>query len=410
MSNRSIIGTGACLVVSGLVWAASPAHAQTVCAASGSNTNYEWIDRVDLAGVTSFTGKNNGYAAPVAPVFALPAGVHNLTLTPGYQWGSYTEHWGLWIDLDQDGNFGPGEQLFAGSGHGARGGQIEVPAGTPLGETTMRVVMRYGSAPSACGAFYYGEVEDYVVDIVDPGPPTTVSTTTTIGFDHATDVDLAIVGHYLRDGQAWNASHFFTVGSPISRTVTYEVDIGTDIVWSGVVHLADIDLPPSACAVVDGDDCITTAGSVGELVEFAAPDPSEPEPPPTGDQVLTFEDIFGGTTYQAGPTAVVDGITVTTTGSYLYNNTAAPFDSDYFGFINAAFTFPAPVSQLSFEATGTCTNCTVTVAVSADGVVVDSFDLDYGVLSDVVLTLPPGTTEVAFDRGLRMDNLVVDYQ
>jgi hypothetical protein len=29
----------------------------------------------------------------------------------------------------------------------------------------MRVAMRYGSTPTACGSFSYGEVEDYTVSI-----------------------------------------------------------------------------------------------------------------------------------------------------------------------------------------------------------------------------------------------------
>ena len=84
------------------------------------------------------------------------------------------EHWKIWLDLNQDGTFQDSEMLYSGSSSGALDGQILVPDNALGGDTRMRIFMKYGSVPLACGSFTYGEVEDYTVHIqageeTDPG-------------------------------------------------------------------------------------------------------------------------------------------------------------------------------------------------------------------------------------------------
>ena len=74
----------------------------------------------------------------------------------------------MWIDLNKDGDFSDtGEQVFS-SGSASTSvinGVLSIPAGASNGKTTMRVAMRYNTAPNACGTYNYGEVEDYSVYI-----------------------------------------------------------------------------------------------------------------------------------------------------------------------------------------------------------------------------------------------------
>ncbi len=80
----------------------------------------------------------------------------------------------MWIDFDQDSVFSDEELVFSGNTTASLSGSFDVPSAALEGLTRMRVAMRYGSAPSPCGSFTYGEVEDYSVTITgewDPIPP-----------------------------------------------------------------------------------------------------------------------------------------------------------------------------------------------------------------------------------------------
>jgi len=54
--------------------------------------------------------------------------------------------------------------VFSGSGASAVSGNFTVSSGAG-GEKRMRVSMRFEGSPDSCGAFIYGEVEDYTIDI-----------------------------------------------------------------------------------------------------------------------------------------------------------------------------------------------------------------------------------------------------
>lgn len=144
-------------------------------------------------------------------------------------------------------------------------------------------------------------------------------------------------------------------------------------------------------------------------VDLAMPSNPQPQPPPL-DQLITFENLFGGSTIGAGPTiSLGSGVTATTTAPYFYYFSGAPFSSGYLKFINLKLGFPAPVQKLTFQAAGSCTNCSQTVTVKADGNVIGSFVLNYNVVSNIVLTLPIPATAVEFNQNFSIDNLAIDY-
>jgi parallel beta-helix repeat protein len=152
------------LLATGLV---DRALAQDYCSSQGNNVSYEWIDKVTVGSFSEFSGKNGGYADFTGQNVSLTPGFHDIELTPGFGYNSYTEYWRIWIDLDQDGIFGSEEVVFSGTSTSSSSltGQIIIPDAALSGDTGMRISMKYGGAPPSCGSFTYGEVEDYTVHI-----------------------------------------------------------------------------------------------------------------------------------------------------------------------------------------------------------------------------------------------------
>jgi len=142
------------------------------CSAAGLSTNYEWIGSVSLNGFINPSGVNGGYAdfTGSAPV-ELMRGSNNVSLSPEFAYSSYREYWSVWIDYNQDNIFSADELVFAGNSTSTLSGSVEVPDAAISGETRMRISMRYGGSPAACGTFTYGEVEDYAVVIPEGGEP-----------------------------------------------------------------------------------------------------------------------------------------------------------------------------------------------------------------------------------------------
>lgn len=144
------------------------------CSSNGSNSSYEYINKVVLNTINNTSGNNHGYGNYTALNTSLNAGsTYTITLTPGFPAGSYSEFWRVWIDYNGDLDWADaGEQVAQGSGNSVINISFTVPAGTPAGLKRMRVSMQYGAYPPICGSFTYGEVEDYSVTIGSVPPPT----------------------------------------------------------------------------------------------------------------------------------------------------------------------------------------------------------------------------------------------
>ncbi len=147
--------------------------AVTYCTSEGNNAgaNDEWISRVQLKTIdNSPTGTGNGqytdYTAQSTD--ATLNEVVTITITPTWSGTVYDEGYSVWIDYNQNGDFDDaGEQVWtqAATQNTTVGGSFTIPATATLGATRMRVSMRYNQIPTSCGAFQYGEVEDYTVNI-----------------------------------------------------------------------------------------------------------------------------------------------------------------------------------------------------------------------------------------------------
>jgi len=76
------------------------------CASQGNNTQYEFIQSVNFSGINNTSGDNGGYADYSGQTATVNKGSsYNITLTPGFASGAYTEYWKVWIDFNQDGDF-----------------------------------------------------------------------------------------------------------------------------------------------------------------------------------------------------------------------------------------------------------------------------------------------------------------
>ncbi|MDX1830118.1 MAG: M4 family metallopeptidase [Lutibacter sp.] len=140
----------------------------TYCASKGSNSSYEWIDYVSFGGMTNSTGNNGGYADYTSLTANVVTGSSNqLLISAGFSGTSYTEYWAIWIDYNQDGTFADTEKIASGSSSSSTNlsATVTIPTSALLGQTRMRVSMKYNSAQTACETFSYGEVEDYTVNI-----------------------------------------------------------------------------------------------------------------------------------------------------------------------------------------------------------------------------------------------------
>lgn len=139
----------------------------TYCSAGSDNASEEWVGRVDLAGFSHSSGSAT-YSDFTAQMVNLSEGANAVTLTPAFSGSSYGEYWKIWIDLNGDGDFiDSGEEVFSsgGTSSSAVSGTLNIPAGSEGVTSRLRIAMRYNAAPSPCGSFNYGEVEDYSVTI-----------------------------------------------------------------------------------------------------------------------------------------------------------------------------------------------------------------------------------------------------
>ena len=202
----------------------------TYCNAKGEKVSDEWINRVKIGSIDNTSGANAGYGDFTNLSTAIYR--NNATTISVYPaWGSsqYNEAEAVWIDYNQDGDFeDSGELVFskAPSKDSPVTGTFTVPSGASLGETRMRVAMKYNAIPTSCETFDWGEVEDYTVDIQDAGDIEAPSTPSNLSSSNVTENSVqlswtASTDNIGVDGYKIykNGSYFTSVASGTSYTV-----------------------------------------------------------------------------------------------------------------------------------------------------------------------------------------------
>lgn len=145
------------------------------CATGGESSWYEYIDKIQIGDFDHVSGNDGGYALFEDAGLELMKEVeYPLTFTPGFgSFGSYSEYFTAWIDLNRNGVFEESEIVYESSVGSTQAvtGTIEIPDTVATGSTRMRVAMKavgFGSdQPPVCGTYTYGETEDYCLSIVE---------------------------------------------------------------------------------------------------------------------------------------------------------------------------------------------------------------------------------------------------
>ncbi len=126
----------------------------------------DYINSITIGTTTHNSGQGaSGYIYYTSPSFIFtPGSPYNVTLVPFND--KNKNFWRIWVDFNNDGDFDDAnETIFAANNKkGTVNGTINIPSGVEaVSPDRMRITMKTGSAPSACGLNFNGEVEDYDV-------------------------------------------------------------------------------------------------------------------------------------------------------------------------------------------------------------------------------------------------------
>ena len=190
------------------------------CASQGNNVNDELIGRVQIGTINNASTGGTGYTDFTSISTNLAKGVSTtITVTPTWTGSVYAEGYAAWIDYNNDKDFDDaGELVWSNPAVSTTpvSGSFTVPTTAITGSTRMRVSMRYNAIPAACGAFDYGQVEDYTVNLVAgdataPTAPTsltasgTTQTTTNLTWTASTD-NVGVTGYDVYQGATLKGS------------------------------------------------------------------------------------------------------------------------------------------------------------------------------------------------------------
>uniref|UniRef100_UPI00404B6343 GEVED domain-containing protein n=1 Tax=Gelidibacter sp. TaxID=2018083 RepID=UPI00404B6343 len=212
------------------------------CASASTNTNDEYISRVQLNTINNPSGAQFYSNFTNISTTLNKSTQYTITVTPTWTGAVYAEGYSVWIDYNGDGDFtDAGEQVWtrAATNTTPVSGSFTVPAGATDGATRMRVSMKYNAIPTACETFTYGEVEDYSVviqgagpDVTAPSAPTnltasgTTQTTTNLSWNASTD-NVGVTGYDVYRGATLIASvtgtTYQATGLTASTTYTFSV-------------------------------------------------------------------------------------------------------------------------------------------------------------------------------------------
>jgi cephalosporin-C deacetylase len=141
----------------------------SICSSAGQQPWEHWIDRVSIGSFSNASAKEGYINFTQLAIPVTEGSTYPLQLTPGTSFSSLPENWRVWVDWNNDLDFGDaGELAFESSSLNAVFGQLVIPAGTAGKQVRLRVAMKNGSMPTSCENFLLGEVEDYQLTIGAP--------------------------------------------------------------------------------------------------------------------------------------------------------------------------------------------------------------------------------------------------
>jgi hypothetical protein len=207
--------------------------------------NYDIISNVTFAGInnsTSCGGANQLYTSPNPSINA--GGTYPLSVTTD----SDIEGAAVWIDYNHSGTFDAGEEVlsgFAGTVPATYATSVTIPANAVGGQTLMRVRCTYQFNPTGnpCGTVFYGETEDYYVNIVPAAsfnyswsPAATLSSATAYNPSAAVSSTTAYTVTVSESTYGCSATSGVTVTvNPLSSSTT-AITTCAPIVWNGTTY------------------------------------------------------------------------------------------------------------------------------------------------------------------------------
>lgn len=140
------------------------------CTSQGNSVADEKIGKVALGTINNTSTGGTGYTNFTSiSTNAVLSTANTITITPAWTSTVYSEGYAVWIDYNADGDFADAGELVwskAASTTTPVSGTFTIPATATIGNTRMRVSMKYNGIPTACETFSYGQVEDYTINIV----------------------------------------------------------------------------------------------------------------------------------------------------------------------------------------------------------------------------------------------------
>lgn len=151
------------------------------CASKSLYNTNEYIKSVKIGSIEANTIADNYSEKLYLDRHFKKGTAQPVTITGGFS-GPFTasEYCRIWADINQDNQFTDNEIVFskkltkpaiAGSSTKSISGSLTIPLAAKSGYTRLRVSMQRGAWPPACGNLTLGEVEDYVVNVVDELKP-----------------------------------------------------------------------------------------------------------------------------------------------------------------------------------------------------------------------------------------------
>lgn len=140
----------------------------TYCAASTTNTTFEYISNVTMGSVNNTTGASSYSNFSAQSTTVAVGSSTSITVTLGNAYAS--DRVFIWCDWNQDGDFVDANETMYSSvaGVGPFSTTITVPAGSVNGACRLRIRLTdstSGANLTACGVSTYGEVEDYSITV-----------------------------------------------------------------------------------------------------------------------------------------------------------------------------------------------------------------------------------------------------
>lgn len=140
------------------------------CLSSGINTN-EWISKFQLGNISrTSTAEINGYSfTQTTATFVAGSRRNKGEITADHSGNFSQQVFKIYIDYNDNGIFEPGESIYGPAtikNTRANKFSINIPSNVPSGIHNMRVIMaRKGTNINGCLSGFYGETEDYTINI-----------------------------------------------------------------------------------------------------------------------------------------------------------------------------------------------------------------------------------------------------